>query len=350
MYKKLLSLLLFLSFSIVAQQSYYNGIDFSKNGIALKEALASKIISTHTNYLSYSPDVWEACKITDVNPNNPSEVLLIYGYSASGITSRTRGIDNNGGNNGDWNREHTYPRSLGNPDLGSTGPGADAHHLRSSDVQFNGQRGNKKFIDGTGNAREISGNWFPGDEWKGDIARMMMYMYLRYGNQCLPTAVGVGSNSNTPDDMIDLFLKWNAEDPVSTIEDTRNDYHGNTINTYAQGNRNPFIDNPFLATKIWGNPPSGTQQPQDRWGSLSTTSLESIQFSFYPNPADGNTLFFKSKSTISVQIVSILGKQLINQKLENTASQIDISSLKPGIYLVKISSNDGTSTKKLIKK
>ena len=106
MYKKLLSLLLFLSFSIVAQQSYYNGIDFSKNGIALKEALASKIISTHTNYLSYSPDVWEACKITDVNPNNPSEVLLIYGYSASGITSRTRGIDNNGGNNGDWNRPY----------------------------------------------------------------------------------------------------------------------------------------------------------------------------------------------------------------------------------------------------
>ena len=356
MIKNLLSpLLLFVFFgatssSYYSQQSYYNGIDFTKNGIALKNDLAIKIIKTHTNFLSYTPGVWEASKITDVNPNNSFQVLLIYGYSSTGITSRTRGIDDNGGENGDWNREHTYPRSLGNPNLGSIGPGSDAHHLRPSDVQFNSQRGNKKFTDGSGNSREISGNWYPGDEWKGDIARMMMYMYLRYGDQCLPSAVGTGSSANTPDDMIDLFLKWNAEDPVSAIENTRNNYHGNTNNTYAQGNRNPFIDNPFLASKIWGNPPSGTKQAEDRWGTLNTNSSESIQFSFYPNPADGNSLFCKSKNAISVQIISILGKQLIHQKLENTSSQIDISTLKPGIYLVKISSDEKTITKKLIKK
>lgn len=339
-----------LSISLYAQQSYYNGIDFTKSGIALKNDLATRIINTHSNFLTYTPGIWNASKITDVNPNNSSEVLLIYGYSTSGITSRTRGINENGGNVGEWNREHTYPKSLGNPNLGEVGPGADAHHLRPSDVQYNGQRSNKKFIDGSGNSKEISGSWFPGDEWKGDIARMMMYMYLRYGNQCLPTAVGIGNSANTPDDMIDLFLKWNAEDPVSVFEDFRNTYHENTNNTFAQGNRNPFIDNPFLATKIWGNPPSGTPQPQDRWGTLSTASNELFQYSFYPNPADGNTLFLKSKNAISVQIVSILGKQLISQKIENTTSQIDISSLKPGIYLVKISSNDGTITKKLIKK
>ena len=86
----------------------------------------------------------------------------------------------NGGGQGDWNREHTYPKSLGNPNLGSSGPGSDSHHLRPSDVGYNSQRGNLKFTDGSGNSGNVSGGWYPGDEWKGDIARMMMYMYLRY--------------------------------------------------------------------------------------------------------------------------------------------------------------------------
>ncbi len=44
-----------------------------------------------------------------------------------------------------------------------------------------------------------------------------------------------------------LFVRWNAEDPVSQIEIQRNN-----IIEGAQGNRNPFIDNPYLATIIWG--------------------------------------------------------------------------------------------------
>ena len=83
----------------------------------------------------------------------------------------------------------------------------------------------KKFADGSGNSGSVSGGWYPGDEWKGDIARMMMYMYIRYGDRCKPSGVGVGSTSSTPDDMIDLFLEWNAEDPVSDFERQRNTYH-----------------------------------------------------------------------------------------------------------------------------
>ena len=66
-----------------------------------------------------------------------------------------------------------------------------------------------------------------------------------------PQVVGVGSTSATPDDMIDLFLEWNAEDPVSDFERQRNTYH-DSQQTFAQGNRNPFIDNAYLATRIWG--------------------------------------------------------------------------------------------------
>ena len=94
-------------------------------------------------------------------------------------------------------------------------------------------------------------------------------MYVHYGSVCLPTAVGVGSKQFTPDEMIDLFLKWNVEDPVSEIEKARNTYHGNTQNYAAQGNRNPFIDNPYLATRIWGG-----DSAEDRWGIYTNSDTE----------------------------------------------------------------------------
>ncbi len=261
-----------ISSFVNAQQAYYSDVDLSLEQDALKSALAQKIIATHTNFLTYTPGIWEASKITDSDPDNASNVLLIYGYNdtdGNHVTDRSRSKDLNGGNEGtDWNREHTYPRSLGTPNLGSEGPGSDAHHLRPSDVIMNSDRGNRKFIDGSGNAGAISGGWYPGDEWKGDVARMMMYMYLHYGNRCLPTNVGIGTDVSSFDDMIDLFLKWNAEDEVSQIEIQRNAYHDSN-DTYAQGNRNPFIDNPFLATRIWGG-----QVAEDIWGIYSTDDDE----------------------------------------------------------------------------
>ena len=265
----LFCVLTIFTITINGQQDYYNDVTLTAEGVTLKNNLATKIISTHTNLLTYTPDVWDASKATDVNPTNSNEVLLIYGFSSSGTTARTRGINDNSGDQGDWNREHVYPRSLGDPNLGSTGPGADAHHLRPSDVVYNSQRGSLKFADGTGNSGSVSGGWYPGDEWKGDVARMMMYMYLRYGDQCLPSAVGVGSSSATPDDMIDLFLEWNVEDPVSDFERQRNTYHENTANSAAQGNRNPFIDNAYLATRIWGG-----DAAIDSWGIYTSTDSE----------------------------------------------------------------------------
>ena len=266
-------LCLTIASSIYGQQSYYSDVDLNLTGTSLKNALSVKIINTHTNALDYTPGIWEASRVTDVNPVNSSEVLLIYGYSTSGSTSRTRGINDNGGNNGEWNREHVYANSLGNPDLDAGGtngpPYADAHNLRPSDTQINSSRGNKRFATGSGNSGAVTNGWYPGDEWKGDVARIIMYMYLRYGDQCKPTQVGVGNSSATPDDMIDLFLQWNAEDPVSDVEKQRNTFHENTSNTYAQGNRNPFIDNPRLATRIWGGPDA-----EDIWGIYSSSDTE----------------------------------------------------------------------------
>ncbi|MDN3619637.1 endonuclease [Polaribacter undariae] len=259
MKKNLLLLLLFLTTIISAQEQYYNGVNLNQEGLALKEELANKTIAAHTNILSYG---WPALQATDVNPENDQEVLLIYGYtdSTTGTTSRRRGIDDHGGDSDEWNREHVYAKSLGTPNLGTSGPGADGHHLRPSDVGFNSQRGSLKFADGSGNAGTVSGGWYPGDEWKGDVARIMMYMYIRYADQCKPTGVGIGSTASTPDDMIDLFLEWNVEDPVSDFERQRNTYH-DSREQYAQGNRNPFIDNAYLATRIWGG-----DAAVDSWG------------------------------------------------------------------------------------
>ncbi|PQJ23132.1 endonuclease [Tenacibaculum sp. SG-28] len=344
-----LFLILFISATIlsIAQQDYYNDVDLSKTGLALKEELAIKIINTHTNFLVYTPGVWEACKATDVNPENSAEVLLIYGYSESGVTARTRGINENGGNSDDWNREHVYPKSLGDPNLGTSGAGSDAHSLRPCDAITNSNRSNKKFISGTGNSGSVSGGWYPGDEWKGDVARMMMYMYLRYDTQCLPKNVAIGTTNTTDENMIDLLLEWNAEDPVSEVEEQRNSYHGNTSNTYAQGNRNPFIDNPYLATKIWGGPDA-----EDKWATASVEKDNLAKVTVYPNPIISNQPFFiqnsSNKEIKHLEIYSIIGHKIRSKDMNNASSTHTIAGLKQGLYLLKLSNENSVTTKKII--
>ena len=194
--KKLLGLYFFLWVSVVIGQipSYYNGVNLTLTGMSLKSELSQKITNTHTTTLMYN-DLWAVLQLTDADPNNSNDVFLVYGYNdgdSNPTTDRTRTKSNYGGNNGQWNREHTYAKSLGTPDLGTSGPGADAHHVRCSDVQMNNNRGSRKFAAGSGNAGVTGANWYPGNEWKGDVARMMMYMYLRYPAQCKPNNVGVG--------------------------------------------------------------------------------------------------------------------------------------------------------------
>jgi len=270
MFKKLslIVLLAIASNSYSQIPPYYNDVDLTLSGAALKNELATKIINTHITFLPYG---WPVIQQTDLDPNNNTNVLLIYGSSDTDgnyVTDRTRNLNSNGGTPGsDWNREHTYPKSLGNPNLGTSGPGADIHHLRASDVTMNNNRGNLKFNSGTGVADFSGAGWYPGDEWKGDVARMMMYMYLRYGSRCLPSGVAIGTANSIDSNMIDLLLNWNAEDPVSQYETNRN----NILET-EQGNRNPFIDNPAFATEIW----EGTQA-EDLFSGESTEKEINIQ-------------------------------------------------------------------------
>jgi endonuclease I len=256
-------------------QPYYNGMDFTKTGNELFLDLSDRIESTQTAipYTSSSIDTWDALKLADEDPTNNLKVVLIYGFDDNDgdyTTDRTRlktMQDASGGDQGSWNREHVFAKSLANPNLSTEepGPGTDVFNLRPADTQRNSDRSNRKFSAGSGDSGIISSNggWYPGDEWKGDIARMVMYMYVRYHGdgskisetQCLPINVGFGSTLSVDPNMIDLFLNWNVEDPVSSFEDSHND-----IIESIQGNRNPFIDNPYLATLIWGG-----LNAEDRW-------------------------------------------------------------------------------------
>ncbi|HEX9981045.1 MAG TPA: endonuclease [Flavobacterium sp.] len=336
---------------------YYNGFNFNQTGTALKTALAAKITSTHTNQLSYQ-EAENSIKIIDLDPADPTNqnVLLIYGFSnnlcpasaSDGDDHRRRNKNLDGaGNSCEWNREHTYAKSLGTPDLGTSGPGADAHHLRASDVDRNGNRGSEKFAAGSGNSHDVtSSSWYPGDEWKGDIARMMMYMYLRYGNRCLPKNVGIGTTVASDPNMIDLFLQWNAEDPVSAVEDQRNTYLGNSSNTYGQGNRNPFIDNPYLATLIWGGVPA-----ENRWPALAVNNPDfNASVSVYPNPStDGKINIYAAATLDVIEIFSVNGQRI--RTIAAPIAQDDIYSINnipSGFYFLRLTAQGETAIKKVI--
>jgi len=332
---------------------YYNGFNFNQSGTALKNALATKITNTHVDELTYN-ELWSALKIVDRDTQNSNLVFLVYGYS-SNICPAAQPSDNNhrrrdresngGGVNCEWNREHIYPQSLGIPELGQSGPGSDAHHLRACDVDTNGSRGNNKYASGTGNAGATGGGWYPGDEWKGDVARILMYMYLHYGNQCLPKNVVIGSTVASDNNMPLLLLQWNAEDPVSPHEDYRNTYLGNANNTYGQGNRNPFIDNPYLATLIWGGPVA-----QDRWGINGVDDLMALQLSVYPNPAVNNEVNIYSENELDeIQVVNLNG-QLVQyiKKPAASNSTYKVNNLPQGFYIMKVVSDGKTATEKII--
>ncbi|MEV0177186.1 endonuclease [Streptomyces sp. NPDC050803] len=229
-----------------AYDSTYYKNAIGKTGTTLKSSLHT-IISPQTK-ISYSA-VWEALKVTDQDPNNSSNVILLY----SGI-SRSKSL--NGGSTGNWNREHVWAQSHG--DFGtSAGPGTDLHHLRPEDVQVNSIRGNLDFDNGgssftnSGGSLVDSNSFEPRDAVKGDVARMILYMAVRYeGDDGWPNLEpndSVNNGGTRYHGRLSVLKAWNDEDPPDAFEERRNDL----IYTNYQGNRNPFIDHPEWIEAIW---------------------------------------------------------------------------------------------------
>ncbi len=218
-----------------------------KSGTALKSALHT-IISTNQTKLSYDA-VWDALKVTDQDPNNSNNVILLY----SGIS---RAKSANGGGNDDWNREHVWAKSHG--DFGTaTGPGTDLHHLRPEDVNVNATRGNLDFDIGGSDVPEAPGSKVDGDSFeprkavKGDVARMIFYMAVRYdgGDGFADLEPNNLVNNGTAPYMgkLSVLKQWSLDDPPDAFETNRNQ----VIFDRFQHNRNPFIDHPEWVSAIW---------------------------------------------------------------------------------------------------
>ncbi|MGY0691344.1 DUF6359 domain-containing protein [Virgibacillus sp. FSP13] len=217
---------------------------YGKEGQGLKSAL-HEIISEQ-EVLSYS-EVWEALKETDEDPNNPDNVILFY-------SGDPRSEDKNGGQTGDWNREHVWAKSHG--DFGTRkGPGTDIHHLRPTDVQVNSSRGNLDFDNGGSpvkncdECKRANNSWEPPNDVKGDVARMLFYMAVRYeGEDYVDLELNnhLNNGSNPYHGKLSTLLEWHEQDPVDEFESNRN----NVIEEW-QGNRNPFIDHPEWVEDIW---------------------------------------------------------------------------------------------------
>lgn len=229
----------------IASGDYYASAA-GKTGPALESSL-HQIISVQRK-LSYD-QVWDALKDTDQDPANGTNVILLY-------TGRSQSKATNGGGADDWNREHVWAKSHGNFGT-ATGPGTDVHHLRPTDVTVNSARGNKDFDWGGTQSTEAPGNYTDADSWeprnavKGDVARMIMYMAVRYegGDGFADLEMNNLVNNGTAPYMgkMSVLLEWHRIDPPDTFEQRRNQ----RIYEKWQGNRNPFVDHPEYAGAIW---------------------------------------------------------------------------------------------------
>ncbi len=130
-----------------------------------------------------------------------------------------------------WNREHTWPKSKGIKD---TDAANDIMMLRPTIVKENSSRGNKAY-------GESSGYFDPGADVRGDCARIVLYVYTRWGKTS--TMWGTGGVIES----MDVLLAWMEEDPVDTWEMGRND----AVQSIT-GVRNVFVDYPEYAFLLFG--------------------------------------------------------------------------------------------------
>lgn len=81
---------------------------------------------------------------------------------------------------------------------------------------------------------------------------------------------------------------------------------------------------------------------------LSTSLFEANNFNIYPNPVTNGIVNISSNSNeaIKVAVYDILGKQVLNNTLTNNT--LNVSSLNSGVYILRLSQNNNTTSKKLI--
>lgn len=339
------TVLLFISLSFVllaaaqAPSNYYN----SANGLTgnqLKMALHN-IIKGHTT-ISYS-QIWDAFWSTD----NKGDGIVwdMYSDVPGGTPAYVYhlGVDQCGNYHGEgdcYNREHSWPQSWFNS---QSTPRTDLHHIFATDGQVNHDRAAYPFGEvrtpsstftngsklGPSKTPGYTGTVFePIDEYKGDFARAIMYMSVRYYTE---DGSWGSSDMTTKSEIkpwaIQLLMRWNEQDPVSQKEIDRN----NAIYNDYQHNRNPFVDHAEYARMIWD--PTG-QVVEENQGALH----------LFPNPIErGQVLHLSGNANQfdAVAICDLCGRTIFKA----TGSAVgDFAVTLPadfnrGCYIVKLMRN-----------
>lgn len=257
---------------------YYAPVDAS-SAVSLRLTL-NAVIDDHTRYpyTSSATDTWDIVDIADEDPMNPDNVLDVY---------KNASYPKAGAGNANYNREHRWAKSYGFPDdTSSSWAYTDAHHLIVANSGYNSARNNRYFdhcsdscseyptdlTNGIGGGSGIypgNSNWGKGDRWevwgfrKGDVARALLYMDVRYegGTNTFgapePDLVLTNNpaqfqttDTNTTETaylgLLCVLVEWHRVDPPDAHERLRNAL----IQTF-QNNRNPFVDHPEWAEVLF---------------------------------------------------------------------------------------------------
>ncbi len=304
--KKLLLPVILISSAIAAQApaGYYNGTA-GITGYALKSKLHDIISAKNINWnygdLQNFYNQTDLDKYYDHTATNTTYLLDIYSEIPSGPDAyeytSAQMIGSASGEGLGWNREHMMPQST----FYSNYPMySDLFYVVPTDAYINQRRSNYPYgiVGNTiyytfSNSSRIGNCAIPGvsytgrvyepiNEFKGDIARSLLYFAVRYegklgtfnfNNDTSPTSDtnpldGTEERSYDPA-YIAMLLQWHQQDPVSQREIDRN----NSVYT-IQNNRNPFIDNPSWANAIWS-------QAADAVAPQAPINLSAIQNSAY---------------------------------------------------------------------
>lgn len=239
----------------------YYAATAGQSGEALRTVL-HQIIRNHT-IIPYSSgsltDTSDALRLLDADPVIPGNVVLVYARrSQSGTTF---------GASSGWNREHLWPNSYGLDDVEPAY--SDLHNLRAADIDVNAARANLWFdasdpseggyrqpahAEAAQTSMDVN-SWEPPPEVRGDIARALFYMDVRYEGD-----TGREPQLRLTDDLpridrnaaymgrLSTLLRWHELDPVDSREALRND----RVFTVYQHNRNPFVDHPeWVRSLFW---------------------------------------------------------------------------------------------------
>jgi len=268
--KLLLILTTLFSYSLSAAPysgNYYKQANLAGlSGYALKTALHKLLSKTH-HARGYG-ELYNAYLVgdLDVDFEGDRSIVDIYSENPKGedsynYHSRSDTCGNYRAEGDCFNREHIFPQSAFYKKLPMR---SDYFHIFPTDGKVNGVRSNYPHGEvtstvwtsengsklGKSSLTGYNGEVFePIDEFKGDVARALLYFAIRYEDRIKSfryVMLDGTSDHVYKKNFLAVLIRWHKLDPVSDHERRRND-NGESF----QGNRNPLIDHPEYVSQIW---------------------------------------------------------------------------------------------------